>query len=143
MEPCTGWTNDRLKTHGVVLLGLHLDQVAGLPLRSEVVLGLDEDELVVDNGKIGRVDDDGAEHAVADVVQRRRRAAVVHPDPGVLGLELVDEGLARLDRAHLVVPRHLAGVEVDRVAELTVVDERDGEEVADLAAQHRARALCR
>ncbi len=59
---------------------------------------------------------------------------MVHPDPGVLGLELIHQALAGVDGAHLVVPRHFAGVEVDRVAELTVVDERDGEDVADLAA---------
>ena len=50
------------------------------------------------------LDDDHAEHAVGDVVQRRGGAAVVHPDAGVLGLVLVELLLARVDRGHLVVP---------------------------------------
>jgi hypothetical protein len=132
-----------VEDHGVPVVGLHLAEVAGLAVGAEVVLGLHEDELVVDRGQVGRVDDDGAEHAVADVVQRRRRAAVVHEDPGVLGLELVHERLARGDGAHLVVPGHPAGVEVDRVADLALVGERDGEDVADLAAQDRAGHLAR
>lgn len=37
-----------------------------------------------------------------------------------------------------VVRGHLAGVEVDQVTHLAVVDEGDGEQVADLAAQHRS-----
>ena len=42
------------------------------------------------------LDDDHPEHAVGDVVQRRGRAAVVHPDAGVVGGEGVGERLARL-----------------------------------------------
>jgi hypothetical protein len=62
---------------------------------------------------------------------------VVHEDPGVLGFELVDERLARGDGPHLVVPRHLGGVEVDGVPELALVDQCDREEVPDLAPQDR------
>jgi hypothetical protein len=71
-------------------------------------------------------------------MERRVGAAVVHERPGVFGLELVDEGLAWLDGAHLVVPGDLAGVEVDGVADRPVVDQGDDEDVADLAAQGRA-----
>ena len=117
---------------------LILRQVAGLALRAEVVLALHEGELVVDGRQAALgLDDDAAVHAVADVVQRRRRAAVVHEDPGVRGGELVDLRLAGVDGAHLVVPRDLAGVEVDRVAELAVVDQLDVELVTDLAPQDR------
>ena len=71
-----------------------------------------------------------------------RRAAVVHPDPGVVRRPLVDLLLARVDRGHLVVPGHLAGVEVDRVGELVGgrVDEVDADRVADLDADRRDRA---
>lgn len=72
-------------------------------------------------------------------MERRVGAVVVHEGTGVLGLELVDERFARLDCAHLVVPGDLAGVEVDGVADRPVVDQREGEEVADLAAQGGAR----
>jgi len=48
---------------------------------------------------------------------------VVHERPGVAGLELVDEVLAGLDRAHLVVPGDLAGMQVDRVVDGPVVDQ--------------------
>ena len=85
-------------------------------------------------------DDDHAEHPVGDVVQHRLGAAVVHPHPGVVGGELVDELLARGDRAHLVVPRHLRGVVVDRVRHLRLrrVDQVHPDGVTHLRAQHRA-----
>ena len=71
-----------------------------------------------------------------------RGAAVVHEHARVLGLELVDELLTRIDRAHLVVPGDHARVEVDRVrhrVRLGVL-ERDADHVADLDPQDRARA---
>jgi hypothetical protein len=68
---------------------------------------------VLDLGQAGRVDDDRSVHAVADVVQGRRGAAVVHVDAGVLGLELVDQSLPEVD----------------------------GEQVAHAAAQGRSRDL--
>jgi hypothetical protein len=65
---------------------------AWLTLGPEVPLVLDEEELVVDGRQAGfGFHDDHAEHAVGDVVQDRRGAAVVHPDAGTVGGELVDE----------------------------------------------------
>ncbi len=48
--PSLQLVDEPVENDGVVLLGLHVDEVAGLPWRPDVVLGLDEDELVVDGG---------------------------------------------------------------------------------------------
>ena len=66
--------------------------------------------------EVRRVDDDRPIHAVADVMQRRCGAAVIHEDAGVLGFELVVDQFTGHDRAHLIVPSHATGVEVERVA---------------------------
>ncbi len=99
---------------------------------------------MVDRGQAALgLDDDHPEHAVRDVVQRRRGAAVVHVDACVLGLVLVDELLARVDRPHLVVPRDHARVEVDRVrhAVRLGVLQRDADGVPDLDAHDGAGNL--
>ncbi len=113
-----------------------------LALRAEVPLALDERELLVDGRQpLLRLDDDHAVHAVGDVVQGRRGAAVVHPDAGVVGGPLVELLLAGVDRGHLVVPGDLAGMEVDRVRELVGrrVLQVDADRVADLDPDDRAR----
>ena len=76
---------------------------------------------------------------LAMCISAGRGAAVVHEDAGVLRLELVDQLLAGIDRAHLVVPGDQAGVEVDRVRHgvRLGVDERHADEVAHLHPQHR------
>jgi hypothetical protein len=53
--------------------------------------------------------------------------------------EPVDERLARRERARGAVRRDLAGVEVDRVAHLSVVDHPDHEPVPDASVQGRTR----
>ena len=76
--------------------GHGLGEVGRLALLAEVPLALDDRELVVDGRQafLG-LDDDHAVHAVGDVVERRARAAVVHPHAGVVGGPLVDLLLAR------------------------------------------------
>ena len=64
----------------------------GLPaLGAEVDLRLDDDVLAVHRGQVRRVDDDGPVHARGQVDAHGRGGAVVEPDPGALGRELVDE----------------------------------------------------
>ena len=70
-------------------------------------------------------------------MERRRRAAVVHPDAGVVGREGVGEGRAGLDLDHLVVHRGLAGVEVDRVAHRALVGQVDVDRVAEVDPDRR------
>ena len=115
------------------LVGLGV--VGGLALGAEVPLALDERELVVDLGQAALgLHDDHAEHAVRDVEEGRRGAAVVHPDAGVVGREGVGERLARLDLHHLVVHRRLAGMEVDGVAHLALVRQVHVDRVAQVHA---------
>ena len=57
---------------------------------------------------------------------------MIHPHPGVFGLERVGEGRAGQDGHHLVVHRRLAGVEVDPVRHLALVDEVRPDGVAEL-----------
>ena len=112
------WLATPLKTtkSGAGSVGVRLGVVGDLALRAEVPLALDDGELLADRRQAAlRLDDDHAEHAVGDVQQRGRRAAVVHPHAGVVGRERVGPGGAGGDLDHLVVHRRLAGVEVDRV----------------------------
>ena len=113
-------------------------------LRAQVPVILDQEELVVDRLQPAcRFDDDHPEHAVGDVVQGRGGAAVVHPHAGVVGGELVDQCFPWGDRAHLVVHRHLRGVEVDRVRDrrLGWIHQIDSDGVADPGSQHRTGNL--
>ena len=66
---------------------------------------------------------------------------MVEPDPRVLGLEGVDEGLPGVDRAHRLIGRGDPGVEVQGVAHRAVVDQGDLEGVPHLAAQDGAGDL--
>src|SRR5690606_19124176 len=116
----------------------HPGDLVGAARLAQVQLSLDQQVFTVDRLKVGRVDDDRAVHAVADVLQHGRGRTVVHPGTGFLRAEPVGEALARIDRAHRLVRGETAGVEVDAVAHRAVVDEGHGEHVADLAAQHRA-----
>ncbi len=80
-------------------------QVAGLALRAEVPLVLDQEDLAVDRRQsLGWLDDDHAVHAVEHMAQRAGRPAVVHVHARVLGLELVELLLTGIDVGHLVVP---------------------------------------
>ena len=119
--------------------GVGLGVVGRLALGAEVPLALDERDLLVDLGQAAlRLDDDHPEHAVRDVMERRGRAAVVHPDAGVVGGERVGERRAGLDLDHLVVHRGLAGVEVDRVAHRALVRQVDVDGVAEVHPDRRA-----
>ena len=66
---------------------------------------------------------------------------MVEPDPRVLGLEGVDEGLPGVDRAHRLIGRGDPRVEVQGVAHRAVVDQGDLEGVPHLAAQDGAGDL--
>ena len=138
------WLATPLKTtkSGAGARGRRLVEVRDVALRAEVPLALDEGELLVDlRQSVLRLDDDHPVHAVGDVMEGRRRAAVVHPDAGVFGRPLVEQFLAGCDRPHLVVRSDLAGVEVDRVGHLAGgwVLEMDPHLVADLDPDDRTR----
>src|SRR5665647_3440025 len=124
----------------VGFLGSDLGLVRDAVLRTEVELRAHQHQLRVDRREAGRVDDHCAVHAVRDVQGDRHRAAVVEPRPGAVRDELVGQRLPRCDGAHRLVRREGPGVEVDAVPHARVVDEGDGEDVADLAVQGRPRS---
>ncbi len=141
---------------------VHRDDVAPAPVVGEVVAGV---ELRVDLAAVGEqpvvehpehvagvrrrmgiVDDQHAEEAALDLLAR----AHVGMEPeraGVLRRELVDEGLARLDRRlrHVRHPvhrvRHAHAVPVDRRRLRQVVREADAHRLAEAHAQRRAGHL--
>ena len=127
--------------HEVGGLGGDLVRVGLAALGAEVDLGGDDDVLAVHGRQPRWVDDDGPVHAGSQVQAHRRGGAVVKPDPRVLGLEGVDEGLPGVDRAHRLIGRGDPRVEVQGVAHRAVVDQGDLEGVPHLAAQDGAGDL--
>ena len=91
-------------------------------------------------GRIG-IDDEGAVHALVHVPLQRQRVAVIEVAAERLGVELVDELLARIDQAgarHAVHARRMDAVEMHRVRMRAVVLEDDPQPVAFGRAQRRA-----
>src|SRR5687767_984879 len=91
----------------------------------------------------GRIHDEGAVEPLVDVPLERSRVAVIQVKPERLGVELIDERLARID--DLEHPVHVGGmeaVEVDRVGVAARVLEADTEAIAlraaDRGPRHRA-----
>src|SRR6266511_2121861 len=107
---------------------------SGAGLAAAALAG-DEGDFLIDLRQAAlRLNDDHAEHAVRDVMQRGRGAAVIHPDPGVVRREGVGERAARLDLDHLMAHRGLAGVEVDRVGHLGLVRQVDPNRITEVHA---------
>ena len=80
-------------------------------------------------GRLPRLDDDRAVHAVRDVHQHRLRAAVVHEDAGVVGAERVADRLAREDVGEVLVRSDARGMEVDRMRDRSLVRQRHMDEL--------------
>ena len=86
------------------------------------------------------VDDEGAVHALVHVPLQRQRVAVIEVAAERLGVELVDELLARTDQPgarHAVHARRMDAVEMHRVRMRAVVPEDDPQPLALLGAERR------
>ena len=105
--------------HRVGRQGRQEGGVGALSVRAQVELGGDHDVLAIDLVEVGRVDDDGAEHAVGDVHAHGRGGAMVDKQTGKERLEL-EVGLMAGSRESrdrpAARPRH--GMQIDVVGHL-------------------------
>ncbi len=123
------------------------DGVDGVELVARVEVGVepvhDHHELVGVGAALLRVDEESAVETLVNVGGQRTRVAVVEVQAERIGIELVGEALAGLDRAapeSLVDPVHAGRVdpvEVDRVGMLRAVDEVDPQTLAFAGTQGR------
>ncbi len=86
-----------------------------------------------------RIDDHHPIHAICDVGDHGRRAAVIHECTRDFSVEFVGQVCLARDRRKVLAGRELGGMDVDAVGDLHVIDEMNVNSIALAHAQNRAR----
>jgi hypothetical protein len=114
-------------------------RAVGAGLGGEIELALDQHELLRPGLRRGRIDDEGAIHAVRNMHRHRRRAAVIHERTRNAGHEAIVDRVSRQDVYVILAGGDFSRVKVHAVRNVGAIEQGEVDRIALAHVKRRPR----